>query len=76
MDKELRIDLLRDHGKAWGDDEIRFHVAYLLNHPRSVSKAQFATIPGFVTMDPLLARLFVRLGVEGIKRCQSTISMW
>ena len=29
MDKDQRMDLLRNKGKLWGDDEIRFHLGSL-----------------------------------------------
>ena len=62
MEQEIRMDLLREKGKWWGDDEICFHINHLLTHPQCVVNAQFATIPGFVTMDPLMLPAWDTIG--------------
>ena len=62
MDKEARLELLRQKGKMWGDDEIRYHLQHMINHPRNVSKTQFAAIPGFVMLDPLLLTAWDSIG--------------
>ena len=54
MDKEARMDLLREKGRKWGDDEIRFHLTHMISHESNVSNSPFAAIPGFVMMDPLM----------------------
>ena len=54
IDKEARLALLREKGKMWGDDEIRFHLTHMINHRSNVANATYATIPGFVMMDPLM----------------------
>ena len=50
---ETRMEMLRVHGKQWGDDEIRFHISNMI--------AQFdnghstpCSIPGFLMLEPLL----------------------
>ena len=62
IEKAARIDLLRDKGSKWGDDEIRYHIQHMINHPSCVVNVPFATIPGFVTMDPLLLTTWDSLG--------------
>ena len=62
IDKDARMELLRAKGKMWGDDEIRFHIAHLLVHPRNVVNATYATIPGFLTLDPLLLTTWDSIG--------------
>ena len=52
IDKDARISLLSEKGKMWGDDEIRFHLSHMLQHPRNVANDRFSPIPGFVMMDP------------------------
>ena len=54
IDKEQRMNLLREKGKMWGDDEIRFHLTHMINHSSNVCNKPFANIPGFVMMDPLM----------------------
>ena len=34
--RDLRLDLLRDHGTEWGDDEIRYHINNMLAHRDNV----------------------------------------
>ena len=62
IDKEARLDLLRQKGKMWGDDEIRFHLQHMMNHPRNVANSSFSGIPGFVMMDPLLLTTWDSIG--------------
>ena len=62
MPNEQRMDLLREKGKQWGDDEIRFHVRHLLEHPKNVTTNTYAVIPGFVMMDPLLLSTWETIG--------------
>lgn len=62
IDKEARLELLRQKGKKWGDDEIRFHLQHMLHHPQNVSKSQFSVIPGFVMLDPLLLTTWDSIG--------------
>lgn len=54
IDKEARLTMLREKGKMWGDDEIRFHLTHMINHRSNVANAEFSTIPGFVMLDPLM----------------------
>ena len=60
--KENRMQLLRDKGKLWGDDEIRYHIQQMINHPQCVVNSAFATIPGFVTLDPLFLTTWDSIG--------------
>ena len=62
IDKEARLELLRQKGKMWGDDEIRFHLQHMMNHPRNVANSSFSGIPGFVMMDPLLLTTWDSIG--------------
>ena len=62
MDKDKRLDLLHEKGKMWGDDEIRFHLMHLMNHPSNVTNSRYPTIPGFVMMDPLLLSTWDSIG--------------
>jgi len=62
MDKDQRMDLLRNKGKLWGDDEIRFHLVHLINHKSNVCNVPFATIPGFVMIDPLMLSAWDTIG--------------
>ena len=62
MPKEARMELLRSKGKMWGDDEIRFHIAHMLKHPANVANADFATVSGFVTIDPLMLTAWDSIG--------------
>ena len=52
MDKDTRLALMREKGKMWGDDEIRFHLTHMINHASNVCNLPYANIPGFVMMDP------------------------
>lgn len=62
ISKEQRLDLLRQKGKMWGDDEVRFHITHMLNHPNTVVARPFAVIPGFATLDPLLLTTWDTIG--------------
>eukprot|EP00435_Cladocopium_sp_Y103_P009908 s3081_g2.t1 len=53
-DHNVRIDLLNEHGKAWGDDEIRFHIADLIQSAENVSRSVESSHPGFVMLEPLI----------------------
>ena len=64
MDKDARMDLLREKGKLWGDDEIRFHLAHLINHKANVCHSDFSPIPGFVMMDPLMLSTWDTIGKD------------
>ena len=50
---DQRMDLLRFHGMKWGDDEMRFHITYMLNHDACILCNEDCDIPGFVFLDPL-----------------------
>ena len=60
--KEDRLELLRAKGQMWGDDEVRFHLNHMIAHPNNVSHNTYATIPGFVMMDPLLLSTWDSIG--------------
>ena len=61
ISKEIRLDLMREHERQWGDDEIRFHLLRLLReHERSPSPN--ANERGFVMMDPLLLSTWDMIG--------------
>jgi len=64
IDKDARISLLSEKGKMWGDDEIRFHLSHMLQHPRNVANDRFSPIPGFVMMDPLLLSTWDSIGKQ------------
>ena len=62
ISKESRMDLLREKGKMWGDDEVRYHLLHLLRHQDTVRHAQTTNVPGFVMMDPLLLSTWDSVG--------------
>ena len=62
MSKEDRLTLLREKGKMWGDDEIRYHIQHMILHPICVVNRPYATIPGFVSLDPLLLTTWDSIG--------------
>ena len=62
IDREARLELLRQKGKMWGDDEIRFHLQHMLTHPRNVANMSLSPIPGFVMLDPLLLTTWDSIG--------------
>ena len=53
IDADRRLELLRDHGMEWGDDEIRFHIKLLLDHGECILNKDDNDVPGFVFLDPL-----------------------
>lgn len=52
---DQRLDLLREHGTHWGDDEIRFHIQNMLLHKDCVLNNPDTAIPGFTVLDPLVS---------------------
>ena len=62
--KEERMTMLRDKGKMWGDDEIRFHLTHMINHSSNVSNLPYAHVPGFVMLDPLLLCTWDSIGKD------------
>ena len=60
--KEERLQLLRDKGKMWGDDEIRFHLMNMINHPNNVCNQPFSSIPGVFMLDPLMLTTWDSIG--------------
>ena len=51
---DQRLDLLRMHGKEWGDDEISFHLKHLLQFRSNLAMASDDTPDGFLMMEPLI----------------------
>ena len=62
--REDRMTMLRDKGKMWGDDEIRFHLTHMINHSSNVSNLPYAHVPGFVMLDPLLLCTWDSIGKD------------
>ena len=60
--KEERLHLLREKGKKWGDDEIRFHLMNMINHPNNVCNQPFSSIPGVFMLDPLMLTTWDTIG--------------
>ena len=50
---ETRMEMLRTHGKRWGDDEIRFHICNLIER-FDKGHCTPCSIPGFLMLEPLL----------------------
>eukprot|EP00435_Cladocopium_sp_Y103_P042710 s112_g11.t2 len=54
IDQDLRLDLIQEHGQAWGDDEVRYHLADLIGSEWNVSRAEGSVHPGFILLEPLI----------------------
>ena len=62
ISQEDRMNLLREKGKQWGDDEIRYHLLHMFRHRDTVAHARNTHVPGFVMMDPLLLSTWDSVG--------------
>eukprot|EP00435_Cladocopium_sp_Y103_P067546 s237_g30.t1 len=62
VDRDLRIDLLQQHDLAWGDDEIRYHIASLIQHPNNVARQGLVHCPEFLMLEPLLLSTWETVG--------------
>ena len=51
---EARLELLRQQGKKWGNDEISFHLKHLLQFRANLAMASDDAPDGFIMMDPLI----------------------
>ena len=60
--KEARMDLLREKGRLWGDDEIRFHLLNLLKRHETNPSPNTPSERGYVMMDPLLLSTWDMIG--------------
>ena len=56
------MQLLRDHGTSWGDDEVRFHIDNMLAHKDCVVNHPENIIPGFLVLDPLTLHTWDSVG--------------
>eukprot|EP00435_Cladocopium_sp_Y103_P075671 s223_g62.t1 len=54
IDQDLRLDLIQEHGQAWGDDEVRYHLADFIGSEWNVSRAEGSVHPGFILLEPLI----------------------
>eukprot|EP00435_Cladocopium_sp_Y103_P038777 s2524_g10.t1 len=59
---EERLDLFQHHGLEWADDEIRYHVLYMLNSRDNVVRSGIGSIPGFAFLEPLIMESFREVG--------------
>ena len=64
IDAERRLDLMRTHGMELGDDEIRFHITYMLDHKDCILNREDSDVPGFVFLDPLALNDWKQTGQE------------
>lgn len=64
IDAEGRLELMRTHGMELGDDEIRFHITFMLNHNDCILNQADSDVPGFVFLDPLALTDWKQTGLE------------
>lgn len=62
ISREKRMELLTAKGKLWGDDEIRYHIKHMIDHPKNITRRNLPTVSGFVMMDPLLLSTWDTIG--------------
>jgi len=64
---EARLELLRQHGHQWGNDEISFHLSHLLKFRANLAMASDDAPDGFVMLDPIIEAEWHNGGSDGCR---------